>query len=123
MYILEQHFLVSGIVQSKLVYILSIYWFTYISACTLPKVNVDVGRYTVVFVCEQDEEEGMEAEFEGVIHGVIDSEKAGAEEKAKEKLGPRSVDAYWLQRELNKFFKDPIVSLVDMNAIPLYQWA
>ena len=78
-----------------------------------------------MFLCEQDEEEGMEAEFEGVIHGVIDSERAGAE-KAKEKLEPRSVDAYWLQRELNKFFKDPIVSLVDINAlyiIPLYQWA
>ena len=41
---------------------------------------------------------------------MIDSEKAGAEERAKEKLEPRSVDAYWLQRELNKFFKDPIVS-------------
>jgi pre-mRNA-splicing helicase BRR2 len=73
------------------------------------------GRTDNVVATEQDpaddEEEGMEAEFEGVIHGVIDSEKAGAEEKAKEKLGPRSVDAYWLQRELNKFFKDPIVSL------------
>ena len=40
----------------------------------------------------------------------MDSDKAGAEERAKEKLEPRSVDAYWLQRELNKFFKDPIVS-------------
>ena len=57
------------------------------------------------------DEEGVEADFEGVIHGVIDSEKAGAEGRAKEKLEPRSVDAYWLQRELNKFFKDPIVSL------------
>ena len=51
----------------------------------------------------------MEAEFEGVIHGVLDADKA-AEDRAKEKLKPRSVDAYWLQRELNKFFKDPIVS-------------
>jgi pre-mRNA-splicing helicase BRR2 len=59
----------------------------------------------------EDDDEGIEAEFEGVIHGVIDSDKAGAEERAKEKLEPRSVDAYWLQRELNKFFKDPIVSL------------
>ncbi|CAI8015215.1 Putative U5 small nuclear ribonucleoprotein 200 kDa helicase [Geodia barretti] len=69
------------------------------------------GRTENVVATEQDpaddEEEGMEAEFEGVIHGVIDSERAGAE-KAKEKLEPRSVDAYWLQRELNKFFKDPI---------------
>ena len=64
-----------------------------------------------MFVWEQDEEEGMEADVEGVIHGVINSEKAGAEERAKKKLEPRSVDAYWLQRELNKFFKDPIVSI------------
>lgn len=75
--------------------------------------------YNIVTVlhCVQDEEEGMEAEFEGVIHGVIDAEKAGAEERAKAKLEPRSVDAYWLQRELNKFFKDPIVSLPDVLSV------
>lgn len=28
----------------------------------------------------------------------------------RDKLEARSVDAYWLQRELNKFFKDHIVS-------------
>lgn len=63
---------------------------------------------------QDDDDEGMEAEFEGVIHGVIDSEKAVAERRAKEKLEPRSVDAYWLQRELNKFFKDPIVSMTTL---------
>lgn len=31
--------------------------------------------------------------------------------RSRDKLQPRSVDAYWLQRELNKFFNDPIVSL------------
>ena len=32
---------------------------------------------------QDDDDEGMEAEFEGVIHGVIDSEKAVAEQRAK----------------------------------------
>ena len=72
--------------------------------CTM-YIHVRVCVYT-----QDDEEEGMEADYEGVIHGAHDSEKAEAEGKAKEKLEPRSVDAYWLQRELNKFFKDPIVS-------------
>lgn len=52
----------------------------------------------------------MEADYEGVIHGGLDSDKPGGDGRSKEKLEPRSVDAYWLQRELNKFFKDPIVS-------------
>ena len=69
---------------------------------------------------KQDDDEGIEAEFEGVIHGVMDSDKAGAEERAKEKLEPRSVDAYWLQRELNKFFKDPIVSWPPLHHYPLH---
>ena len=38
----------------------------------------------------------------------MDSDAAGR--GGKDKLEPRQVDAYWLQRELNKFFKDPIVS-------------
>ena len=38
----------------------------------------------------------------------MDSDGAGRD--GKDKLEPRQVDAYWLQRELNKFFKDPIVS-------------
>ena len=52
----------------------------------------------------------MEADYEGVIHGGLDSDRSGGDGRSKEKLEPRSVDAYWLQRELNKFFKDPIVS-------------
>ena len=39
----------------------------------------------------------------------IDSDARGG--RSSDKLEPRSVDAYWLQRELNKFFKDPIASL------------
>ena len=40
----------------------------------------------------------------------LTSEGLGSSSRSREKLEPRTVDAYWLQRELNKFFKDPIVS-------------
>ncbi len=30
--------------------------------------------------------------------------------RSRDKLQPRLVDAYWLQREVNKFFNDPMVS-------------
>ena len=35
----------------------------------------------------------------------------------KEKLEPRQVDAYWLQRELNKLYQDPIVSQKKVNEV------
>ena len=36
----------------------------------------------------------------------------------KNKLEPRTIDAYWLQREIKKFVNDPLVSIVLINA----QW-
>ncbi len=36
---------------------------------------------------------------------------------SKEKLEPRQVDAYWLQRELNKLYQDPIVSQKKVNEV------
>jgi len=57
-----------------------------------------------------DEEEGVEADYEGVLHADLTTEGLGSSSRSREKLEPRTVDAYWLQRELNKFFKDPIVS-------------
>lgn len=58
---------------------------------------------------DDDEEGGVEADFEGVLHTDFD---AGADDggRSRDRLEPRSIDAYWLQRELNKFFHDPIVS-------------
>ena len=34
----------------------------------------------------------------------------------KDKLEPRSIDAYWLQREIKKFVNDPLVSYILINA-------
>ena len=38
----------------------------------------------------------------------MDSDRSG--KNSRDKLEARSIDAYWLQRELNKFFNDHIVS-------------
>ena len=40
----------------------------------------------------------------------LDSEMGGRVGQNKDKLEPRMVDAYWLQRETNKFMNDPLVS-------------
>ena len=40
----------------------------------------------------------------------LDSEMGGRVGQSKDKLEPRMVDAYWLQRETNKFMNDPLVS-------------
>ncbi|KAL5471241.1 hypothetical protein EMCRGX_G029336, partial [Ephydatia muelleri] len=71
------------------------------------------GRHGEVMEVQEEEadeeEEGVETEYDGVLHAGLDSDTAGANH-AQDKLGARSVDAYWLQRELNKFFNDPIAS-------------
>ena len=42
----------------------------------------------------------------------LDSDVAGGGAgRSQDTLEPRSIDAYWLQRKLNQFFSDPIVSL------------
>ena len=45
----------------------------------------------------------------------MDSDASGR--GSGDKLEPRSIDAYWLQRELNKFFNDHIVSQKKANEV------
>ena len=40
----------------------------------------------------------------------MDTESGGVGSRQKDTLEPRAVDAYWLQREINKFMNDPLVS-------------
>ena len=42
-----------------------------------------------------------------------DSSKGGAGHK--DKLEPRTIDAYWLQREIKKFMNDPFVCEIVVN--------
>lgn len=39
----------------------------------------------------------------------LDDDEGGFK-KSNEVLHPRQIDAYWLQRELNKFYHDPEIS-------------
>jgi pre-mRNA-splicing helicase BRR2 len=57
---------------------------------------------------EEEEMEGVEADFEGVLHTELDisGSKGGAD--SRDVLNARTVDAYWLQREIRKFIKDPM---------------
>lgn len=58
---------------------------------------------------DEDEAEGVEADVDMTLHGGLDDGEGGFK-KSNEILHPRQVDAYWLQRELNKFYKDAEVS-------------
>lgn len=55
-----------------------------------------------------DQDEGEEAVGDGIIH----SENLGASEgdKKEKALHPLDIDAYWLQRRLRDYFKDPLTS-------------
>uniref|UniRef100_A0A1X7VH62 U5 small nuclear ribonucleoprotein 200 kDa helicase n=1 Tax=Amphimedon queenslandica TaxID=400682 RepID=A0A1X7VH62_AMPQE len=59
---------------------------------------------------EEEDNEGIEADYEGVLQTHLDTEAGGAGSRQKDTLEPRTVDAYWLQREINKFMKDPLAS-------------
>jgi pre-mRNA-splicing helicase BRR2 len=56
-----------------------------------------------------DEAEGEEADDKLVLHADLDSSALGGQRDSDE-LHPRAIDAYYLQRELNKFYNDHIVS-------------
>ena len=58
---------------------------------------------------EDDDNEGVEADFDGTLHGGLNDDDDGFK-KSSEALHPRQIDAYWLQRELNKFYEDPEMS-------------
>ena len=56
-----------------------------------------------------DEAEGEEADDKLILHADLDSSALGGQRESDE-LHPRAIDAYYLQRELNKFYNDHIVS-------------
>lgn len=58
---------------------------------------------------DEEENEGVEADIDGTLHGGLNDEEDGFK-KSNEVLHPRQIDAYWLQRELNKFYEDPEIS-------------
>lgn len=70
-------------------------------------------------VVEPDEEENMEEEPEGEQLAV--GTKGGLEDVAVEEdemdLDPNDIDAYWIQKELNKEYNDPIQAQKDEKEI------
>ncbi len=50
----------------------------------------------------------MEADVDGTLRALNDDEDGF--KKSSESLNPQDIDAYWLQRELNKFYRDPEMS-------------
>jgi len=56
---------------------------------------------------DEEEVEGIEADVEGTLQAGLDDEGF---KKSSDILHPRQIDAYWLQRELNKFYNDAEVS-------------
>ena len=65
---------------------------------------------------EEDEGEGVEADYEGVLHAEYDMDTANSGGDP-DVVNPRTVDAYWLQRELNKFLKDPTQAVKKSNEV------
>lgn len=61
---------------------------------------------------EDEDVEGVDTEEGPSLHANLDSAsgKAGIPRKVGEKLHPRDIDAYWLQRRLNKTYDDPVVA-------------
>ncbi|EDV19743.1 uncharacterized protein TRIADDRAFT_51100 [Trichoplax adhaerens] len=59
----------------------------------------------------EEETEGVEAEFSGTLHkGGRADDSSLDQETSRDCIEPRSIDAYWLQRELNKAYGDHMVS-------------
>ncbi|XP_002165482.2 U5 small nuclear ribonucleoprotein 200 kDa helicase isoform X1 [Hydra vulgaris] len=54
------------------------------------------------------DDEGVEAEVDMTLHGGLDDDSGF--KKSSGVLHPREIDAYWLQRELNKFYNDAELS-------------
>lgn len=53
---------------------------------------------------EEDEEEGVEAEYNDTLHTNLAGEDGG--NKSDSGLHPRDIDAFWLQRKLSKHYPD-----------------
>lgn len=51
---------------------------------------------------EGDQDEGEEAKIDGIIHS--DAKLGGTEDKKEKALHPLDIDAYWLQRRLQRLF-------------------
>eukprot|EP00112_Aurelia_sp_Birch-Aquarium-sp1_P011482 Seg2414.1 transcript_id=Seg2414.1/GoldUCD/mRNA.D3Y31 product="U5 small nuclear ribonucleoprotein 200 kDa helicase" protein_id=Seg2414.1/GoldUCD/D3Y31 len=58
---------------------------------------------------DNEEEEVMETEEEHALRGNLDADEKMSK-KAEEELNVHDIDAFWLQRELNKFYNDAEVS-------------
>eukprot|EP00794_Sanderia_malayensis_P005235 gene5235-5896_t len=59
---------------------------------------------------EDEEDEGtMETDYDTTLKGTLEAQEA-MNKKAEEELNPHDIDAFWLQRELNKFYNDAEVS-------------
>ncbi|XP_002742418.1 U5 small nuclear ribonucleoprotein 200 kDa helicase-like, partial [Saccoglossus kowalevskii] len=58
---------------------------------------------------EEEEEEGVEAGFDATLQANLIGGDDSFTEK-KKSLHPRDIDAFWLQRQLRKFYDDPNVS-------------
>lgn len=59
---------------------------------------------------EEEEEEAEEMETDHAIHAESSTTGADLTGKKRKKLHPLDIDAYWLQRELRKYFEDPMTS-------------
>ena len=58
-----------------------------------------------------DDEEGLESSSTGIHAETLastGSTQAAVQEGEKTGLSPHDIGAHWLQRELNKFYNDPI---------------
>ena len=68
-------------------------------------------RHDVINDDSEEETEGVEAEFSGTLHkGGKKDDSTIDQETSRDWIEPRSIDAYWLQRELNKAYGDHMVS-------------
>lgn len=65
---------------------------------------------------DDEEDEGVEAEYDAVLHADLTTDTTGGS-RQKDKLEARSIDAYWLQREIKKFMNDPLASLKKADEI------
>eukprot|EP00118_Oscarella_pearsei_P003355 m.13994 g.13994 ORF g.13994 m.13994 type:complete len:2136 (+) comp25397_c0_seq1:78-6485(+) len=65
-----------------------------------------------------DENEGEEADDKLILHaGALDPDGVMGGQRQSDELSPRMIDAYYLQRELNKFYNDPMVSQKKANEV------
>eukprot|EP00823_Brevimastigomonas_motovehiculus_P004473 TRINITY_DN2963_c0_g1_i1.p1 TRINITY_DN2963_c0_g1~~TRINITY_DN2963_c0_g1_i1.p1 ORF type:complete len:2225 (-),score=605.06 TRINITY_DN2963_c0_g1_i1:245-6919(-) len=60
---------------------------------------------------DEEEEEGADTDKNLTIESKMTEDEDMLEDESKTKdLNPRQVDAFWLQRELAKYYKDPLVA-------------